>query len=94
MDVSREGKFELLSLTETKLKGNGEVSWRGVNGIIAGVQEMKRAREEAGILLNDVWQRAVIDFGCVSSRVFCIKFKFSRVKVCVKEMVKKGTDSG
>ena len=25
VDVFREGKFELLSLTETKLKGNGEV---------------------------------------------------------------------
>ena len=33
--VFREAKFELLALTETKLKGNGEVSWCGVNGIIA-----------------------------------------------------------
>ena len=45
MDVFREGKFELLALTETKLKGKGEVSWCGVNGIIAGVQEMERPRE-------------------------------------------------
>ena len=28
-------------MTETKLKGNGEVSWYWVNGIIAGVQEME-----------------------------------------------------
>ena len=35
------------------------------------------------ILLNDVWQSVVIDFGCVSSRILWIKFKFSRVKVCV-----------
>ena len=34
-------------------------------------------------LLNDVWHNAVIDFGCVSSRILWIKFKFSRVKVCV-----------
>ena len=27
VDVFRKGKFELLALTETKLKGNGEVSW-------------------------------------------------------------------
>ena len=26
MDISKEGKFELLALTETKLKGKGEVS--------------------------------------------------------------------
>ena len=37
-------KFELLALTETKLKGNGEVTWCVVKGIIAGVQEIKRAR--------------------------------------------------
>ena len=37
-DVFREGKFELLYLMETILKGNGEVSWCGVNGIISSVQ--------------------------------------------------------
>ena len=45
MDVFREGKVELLALTEMKLKGNREVSWCVVNGIIAGVQEMERAKE-------------------------------------------------
>ena len=33
-DVFRKGKFELLALTETKLKGNEEVSWCGLNNII------------------------------------------------------------
>ena len=47
-----------------KLKGNGEVPWCGVNGIIAGVQEIERAREGVAILLNDVWHSALIDFGC------------------------------
>ena len=81
MDVFREGKFELLALTEMKLKGNGEVSWCGVNGIIAGVQEMERTREGVAILLNDVWHSAVVDYGCVSSRILWIKLNFSRVKV-------------
>ena len=36
-----------------------------------------------GILLSNMWHSAVIDFGCVSSRVLCLKFKFSRVKFCV-----------
>ena len=35
VDVFKEGKFKLLALTETKLKGEREVSWCGVNGIIA-----------------------------------------------------------
>ena len=83
MGVLREGKFELVALTETKLKGNGEVSWCEVNGIIADVQEMERAREGVAILLNDVWHSAVVDFGFVDSRILWIKFKFSRVKVCV-----------
>ena len=65
--MRREGKFELLALTETKLKGNGKVTWSGVNGIIAGVQEMERAREGVAILLINVWHSAVIDFGCVST---------------------------
>ena len=69
IDIFREGKFELLALTETKLKGNGELSWCGVYDIIAGVQEMEKAREGVAILLNDVWHSAVIDFGCVSSRI-------------------------
>ena len=63
MDVFRMGKFELLALTETKLKGKGEISWCGVKGIIAGVQEMERAREGVDILLNDVCHSEVIDFG-------------------------------
>ena len=83
VDDFRKGKFKLLVLTEMKLKGNGEVSWYGVNGIIAGVQEIERAREGVAILLNDEWYSAVVNFGCVSSRILWIKFKFSSVKVCV-----------
>ena len=82
-DDFREGKFELLALPKMKLKGYGEVSWCGLNGIIASVQEMERAREDIEILLNAVWHRAVIDFGCVSSGILWIKFRFSRIKVCV-----------
>ena len=48
------GCLELLTLMETKLKGNREVSWYGVNGIIAGVQEMERAWEGVAILLNNL----------------------------------------
>ena len=76
VDTFQKGKFDLLALTETKMKGKGEVSWSGVNVIFAGVQEMERAMEGVVILLNDVWHRAMVDYGCVSSRILCIKFKF------------------
>ena len=54
MNIFQKVKFELLALTETKWKGKGEVSWCGVNGIIAGVQEIERARKGVQILLNNV----------------------------------------
>ena len=75
MDVFSEGKFKLLVFTETKFKRNGKVSCCGVNGIIAGFQEMERASEGVAILLNDVWHSAVVHFGCVSSRILWIKCK-------------------
>ena len=54
IDVFKKGKFEWLTLTETKLKGNGEVSWCRVNVIIAGVQEMERAGKNRSVLLKDL----------------------------------------
>ena len=44
---------------------------------------MERAREGVANLLDIVWDRSVVDFRCVSSRILWIKFKFSKVKVCV-----------
>ena len=37
LDIFKKGKFELLALTETKLKGKGGASWSGVNAIFASV---------------------------------------------------------
>ena len=61
-----------------------EVLWFRVNGFIFGVEEIERARKGVTILLNDVWHSAVIDFGCVSSRILWVKFNFSKLKVCVE----------
>ena len=36
-----KGKFELLALSERKLKGNGEVPWCGVNGIVQLLKRFK-----------------------------------------------------
>ena len=99
MNIFKEGKFELLALMEMKLKGNREVSWCKVNGIIASVQ-IEKAREGVAIMLNDVWHSAVVDFGCVSSRILWIKFKFQGLKflwwrgMAQMKMVKQGIGSG
>ena len=45
VDTFREGKFEWLALTETKLKEDGRMSWCGKDGIIVSVQKIERARE-------------------------------------------------
>ena len=72
VDVFRKGKFELLALNEIKMKGNGEAKWYVINSITMGVQEIKRAREDVAIFMNDVWHSAVIDFECVSSRTIWV----------------------
>ena len=36
------------------MKGEGEVSWSGVNVIFDGVHEMERDTEGVAVLLNDV----------------------------------------
>ena len=74
-------KSELLALAERKLKGNGEVLWCGVNGIIAS--EIEKSREVLAVHFNDVWHSVVIEFECVRIRILRVKFKFSRVKVCM-----------
>ena len=99
VDVFRKRKFEFLALIETKLKGYGEVSCCGVSGIIADVQEIERVKEGVAVLMNDGWHSALIDFGCVGSRILWVKFRFSRVKVCVvvaplKRKLKKRRGSG
>ena len=53
VDISREGKFELLALTVTKVKGNRKISWCVcvcvVSGICVEVQESERATEGVGV---------------------------------------------
>ena len=80
MDSFKEGKFELLALMKTKLKGKGEVSWSEVNVTFTGVHGMERGREGVAVLLNDVWYSAVVKSGYISSRILWIKLKFSRLK--------------
>ena len=83
VDIFKEGKFELLALTETKLKGKGEVLWSGINVIFTSAHEMERAREGVAILLNNMWHSAVVKSVYVSSIILWIKFKFSIIKVCM-----------
>ena len=55
-----------------------------VNGIIAGVHEIDWASEGVEVLMNDVWNSPVIEFGYVSSRTQWIKLKKLRVALTVE----------
>ena len=76
VDAFRKGAFELLAVTGTKLERNGEVSWCEVNGIIAGIQEIEWVREGVGVLMNDMYRKAMTDLGYVSSRTLWLFSNF------------------
>ena len=80
VDILKKGKFDLLALTEAKLKGEGEVSWGKANGLISGVHEVERTRERVTVMFSDVLHSAEVKHGYLSRRILWIKFKFSWVK--------------
>ena len=53
--VMKEKGFDVLALTETKLKDKGEISFGMYKGIYAGVNERVRAREGVAIVMKEVW---------------------------------------
>ena len=44
---------------------------------------MERPWKGVAVMLSDTWHSAVVKHGSVSPRILWIKFKVSRVKVCV-----------
>ena len=83
MNVFRNGGFELLALTETKMKGSGEDEWYGVRCVYSGVERNVRAKERVAILISESWYGCMVNYVCVSPRILMVKFKFKKVKVCV-----------
>ena len=53
------------------------------NDFCARVQEQEKSRESMKVFFNYVKYSTVAEIGYISSRTLWIKFKFSRVKVCV-----------
>ena len=61
-------RFDVCALSETKLKGKGEVTLFGeVSGVAAG-----RAREGVALLLSGRLMRCVVEWKEVSSRLMCV----------------------
>ena len=65
-------RFDACALSETKLKGKGEVVGR-VTGVAGG-----RAREGAALLLSGWLMRCVVEWKEVSSRLMLVRVKMER----------------
>ena len=58
-----------MAVSETKLKGEGEVMFGGYKGVISGVSEKVRAREGVGIVISDKWWRYVKKIKRINARL-------------------------
>ena len=69
--------FDVCALSETKLKGKGEVIFGEVVGRVSGV-EVGRAREGVTLLLSGRLMRCVVEWKEVSSMLMWVRVKIQR----------------
>ena len=70
-------KLDMLALSETKIKGNGERKFDNVIGICSGV-ERGRAREGVAILMSERMKQKLVEWKEVSSRLLWVRVKIGR----------------
>ena len=68
----------MLALSETKMKGKGEVAFGEVNGRISGVAIGERAREGVAVLLSEWMLKLVVEWKEVSSRIMWVRVRLGR----------------
>ena len=73
-------RFDVCALSETKLKGKGEVVGR-VSGVAVG-----RAREGVALLLSGRLMRCVVEWKEVSSKLMWVRVKIERVGCLYRHM--------
>ena len=71
--------MDVLALSETKMKGKGEVSFGEMSGRISGVATGERAREGVALLLSEWLLKLVVEWKEVSSRIMWVRV---RLGVC------------
>ena len=69
--------FDVCCLSETKLKGKGEVMFGEVVGRVSGMAG-GRAREGVAVLLSVWLMRCVVEWKEVSSRLMWVRVKIER----------------
>ena len=73
----KKRKLDVLALSETKMRGKGEVVFGGVGGRRSGV-ENGRAKEGVAILLSEEIRGCVIEWREVSPRLMWVRLKFGQ----------------
>ena len=76
-DVFQRRKIDVLALSETKLKGKGEVAFGGVTGRVSGVGG-GRAREGVALVLNEWMLSKVVEWKEVSSRLMWVRVRLGK----------------
>jgi len=77
-EICNDKKLDLLGLTETKLKGKGEIEFGDFKGVFSGVSERVRAREGVAIVLSQRWWECMRECVRISSRIIWVKLRFNR----------------
>ena len=70
-------RFDVCALSETKLKGKGEVMFGEVVGRVSGVAG-GRAKEGVAVLLSGWLMRCAVEWKEVSSRTVWVRVKIER----------------
>src|ERR1700755_3177614 len=76
--VMEERKLDILALTETKLKGEGDLAFGKYKGMYAGVNERVRAREGVAIVMRDEWWSCVKARGRMGARIVWVRLRLRR----------------
>ena len=71
--VCKERNLDIMALTETKLKGKGEVNFGDFKGMISGVDVRVRAREGVAIVMKEEWWEKVVESKMVNSRLMWVR---------------------
>ena len=73
----RKRKLGVLALSETKMRGKGEVVFGGVGGRSSGV-ENGRAKEGVALLVSEEVRGCVVEWREVSTRLMWVRLKFGQ----------------
>ena len=87
----RKRKLGVLALSETKMRGKGEVVFGGVEGRRSGVED-GRAREGVAILLSEEVKERVTEWGEVSARLMWVRLKFGQERWVIVSAYGPGTE--